>query len=86
MSNTSLNKVDTMHRYVNDLSMSILLASVLAAGFLTWVLFYKKKTDPVKVSQSCAALATASGKITRVVDGQCQMEIVSGQWHTINMD
>jgi len=86
MSNTSFNKVDSMHRYTNDVSMMIVLSIVLAAGFLCWNLFYRKKNNPDSVAQRCSAIATSAGKPTRVVDNQCQMEVATNQWYTIKMN
>lgn len=82
MSNTSFNKVDSMHRYTNDVSMMIVLAIVLAAGLATWSLFYRKKNID-HTTQQCSRASAVSGKPTRVVDGHCEIELAPARWYTI---
>lgn len=75
-----------MHRWINDVSMTILLVGALAAGLVSWGLFYRKKTNPDTVAQMCSAIATTAGKPTRVVDNQCQMEVATNQWYTVKLN
>lgn len=82
MSNRS--KVDFMHRYVNDVTMVIVAATVLMTGFVAWSLIYKKKPDQDANNKLC--LAMSGSKATRMVDGQCQMEIFPDRWYTVKLD
>lgn len=75
-----------MHRYTNDVTMMIVMAGVLAAGVLSWTLFYRKKTHPDTVTQMCSAVSASASKPTRVVENQCQMEISPNQWYTIKLN
>lgn len=75
-----------MHRWINDISMTIVLACALAMGLTAWGLFYRKKTNPDTVAQMCSAISTSTGKPTRVFQNQCQLEITTNQWHMVKLN
>jgi len=85
MSNRSLGRVDWMHRYTNDVTMLLLLAAVSVFGYSAWSLFYHKNPGPQDLTQICQSMIRSSGRPTRMVGNQCQMEIFPDRWYQVQL-
>ena len=84
---TSLSKVSGSHRYINDLTMSIVVV-VLVAGFGIWEYFRIckfREAHTQTVNKVCPVIASTGGKPTRIQDDQCQMEISKDVWITLKL-
>ena len=85
MSNRSLGRVDWMHRYTNDVTMLLLLAAAAVVGYSAWRLWSQQNPDPKNLAQLCQSMISASGRPTRMVGNQCQMEIFPARWYNIQL-
>ena len=70
MSNRLLGRVDWMHH----VTMLLLLAAASVTGYSAWMMWSQQNPDPKNLAQPCQSMISASGRSTRMVGNQCQME------------
>jgi hypothetical protein len=87
MTTKNTSKVDGLHRYMNDVTMTI-GAAVLGfavVGILSYWEYSNRQARQQRASEQCPSIATKFGVNHRVDDNGCSIQASDGQWVSINI-